>query len=210
MDFTQAAALIGNSVAQNNAWSAQQAANQMEFQREMSNTAHQREIADLKAAGLNPVLSAKLGGASTPAGAMGSGDTSGTSAILDLLMYSMETANAAASAAKYSASALQDNAAANLPYIPMYLDDEPKGGNRVPDFTKIIGPDTRKQLEEEMLKELSSELKTAATATSAFKFVPGLRKIQPLLNTARAILPTIFKLFPVAEASKAINMSRQY
>lgn len=138
--------------AGNNAWSASQAQKQMDFQsreaeiarnfnheeaelsrlwqERMSNTAHQREIKDLQAAGLNPVLSAMGGsgapvtsgataaGYSPPSGAKGDTDTSLAPALVSLIGASMTAqasmANAALSARTQESVADKYNAMSEL------------------------------------------------------------------------------------------------
>lgn len=111
----QAAAIAAGQGILGSAFANWQNDKQREWQEEMSNSSHQREVKDLRAAGLNPILSARLGGASTPPGASSLASTPDISAA-------MSNASQATTASKrqqaelmvMAASANQANSAAGL------------------------------------------------------------------------------------------------
>jgi len=118
------AQIIGSTLT--NQMARDTAFDQMAFQERMSSTAHQREVEDLKRAGLNPILSAN-GGSSTPSGAMAVVDNvigKGANSAIDAMRLRKEIGQAdsqialnlagekaqAASAERDSATAKQTNA----------------------------------------------------------------------------------------------------
>lgn len=174
-----ALAVLTRNASQNSALSAQMAAEQRDWQQRqnklamdfnsaeaaksrdwqamMSNTAHQREIRDLKAAGLNPVLSAMGGNGAavtsgatasgvTSAGAKGEVDTSVNAALVQILgsVLSAQTQLQAANVSARTQEAVADKYTAMEHIVAQISAEASKYGAQLGYFGSKYASDTNR------------------------------------------------------------------
>jgi len=136
---------IGSSVLgflgqeETNAANAQQASQQMDFQREMSSTAYQRATADMKAAGLNPMLAYSQGGATTPGGAMATMQNSTASAAANASQALQQRQTIAATDNTRADTALKNSQAlVNQATVPKIVQDTLTGGHSASQIEQMV------------------------------------------------------------------------
>lgn len=194
------AVAAGGAVLQgiaSSAFNAFQADKNRDFQERMSNTAHQREVEDLKRAGLNPILSARLGGSSSPQGATAQASVP-EGAISSALQASMirgnlelqkaQAASAFASAHQSTAQAMDigSTQSARIDLMLAQYHQALEAGN--------VSRETKSRIQHEIAK-LNAErrLIEVNTQTSAFGVHKAQREADMYKGPAGAVIPYLDK-----------------
>lgn len=179
-----------------NSANAAMAQAQMDFQERMSSTAHQREVKDLIAAGLNPMLSARLGGASSPSGASAVMQNTAAPAVTSAqagaqVSATVENLHAQTKAAEAQAAKSQSEADLNNSLLV-----DPEGNLKRPGGSLPGGHiQAQVQLTQDMMREITARIKqleeqgrlTSAQAANARAELPGIHAFARTRGSAAVI-----------------------
>jgi len=174
---------------------AKEAQKNRSFQERLSSTSFQRGVVDLKAAGLNPILAAKFGGASTPSGAQAQIKDSVTPAVntgMQLKLANAQVTKAEAEAVKATADA--KNAESQNPNIPLQ-------GNLLRTQADNIDADT--SLKGQQHLKISAEVKKTIMETKSVE--QRLRLLTVETKISQQQLKALLTKYPGLKAEQQID-----